>query len=228
MTRKFRFDDPQNLKERLEDAWEHVRRSPRRLKYWYREKFTRTTIKITTLHGGWWDTDAKLLHANFQLLTDYVEVELANMYDVCDLTNHGSPGAKTPREKGEAYLLHIDARQEDDGTSWAKETAEHYKEQKEKELKVLELYRWWKDVRPARIEVYDTPEYKSFETFEPFHFEDLNDGSKCSRMVTNTTDARYPDYRDMMEKSRQQDADWENEDTERLIQLIIMRHNLWT
>lgn len=228
----FRLDGPQNLKERIEDIWYEVAKTPRRVKYWFKEKFTKKTIKIETLHGGWWDSDAQLLHANFQILVNYVEQELPNMYNVCGLEkymhsqNISDKLPSTPREKGEAYLLYTDPH-EDDGSDHARRAIEHYNEHKAIEKKVLELYRWWKDIRPARVEVWDTEEYNALGDYEPFSFRKIED-TQLSEMITNKQDPRYSIWESLMEKRRQQEEDWDNEDTAKLIELINLRQYLWT
>lgn len=211
---------PENIKEYLEDLWVEIRHSPRRLKYWYREKFTRTTIKVETLHGGYWDKDHQMLHVNFQLLTDYVEKEVAHMADIC-LGEDRIPYAKTPREKGLAYLLWRD--KPEPGSH--RNVNDHYEEQKAREQKIVDLYLWWKDIRPARVDVYDTPEYKALGDFEPFIFTPSSIGSQ---MHQNTQDPRYKVWRDLMDEAEKLEEKWKEEDTEKLIELIKLRHHLWT
>lgn len=37
-------------------------------------------LKINTLNDGWYDKDGIILHACFQILTDFVEIELPNTW----------------------------------------------------------------------------------------------------------------------------------------------------
>lgn len=215
------------FQEWVEDFIYDVRCSPRRTKYWFLTKFTKTKVKIETLHGGWYDTDSKILHVNFQLLVNFMEKEVAHMYDVC-LENY-EPAKKqfpnppkTNREKAEAYYTY-----EEDTSGMTAQELKHHKAQKAWEHKVLALYRWWKDERPARKDKWDELVAWEKETgFEPWHFEPAS--NNCSTMVSHDDHPLWPKYKQLQDEAHKQEEEWEKEDTKKLIELIKLRHRLWT
>jgi len=212
------------IQDWLEDFLYDIQCAPHRTKYWFLSTFTKTKIKVPKLHGGWHDTDTKMLYVNFQLLVDFMEEEVSGMYDAC-LKNykpaqHLKP--KTKREKAEAYYLW-----EDDMSNATPQELQHHKEQKAWELKVLNLYRWWVDERPARKEKWEELVAWEKETgFTPWHFEPSH--NNCSEMVFHKDHPLWKKYEQLSDAARNQDEAWEQEDTDKLKELIELRKHLWT
>jgi len=213
-----------SVQDWIEDFMYDLTCLPRRSKYWFLRKFTKTKIKVPELHGGYHDTDTIMLYTNFQLLVTFMEEEVAHMYDIClkdyEPAKHLTP--KTKREKAETYYLW-----EDDMTGRSQQEIDHYKEQKERELKIVNLYRWWKDERPARKDKWEELVAWEKETgFVPFHFKPSQ--NNCSEMVSHDSHPLWPKYRQLTDAAAKTDEDWQAEDTEKLKQLIELRHHLWT
>ena len=77
-------------------------------------------VNIKTLKPGWHDTDERMLHACFQLLSDFVEKEWG-------ITNH------------DGFLDNV----------WIKDPDELVSIQNKTNKKIFEMYVWWKQ-RPNR------------------------------------------------------------------------------
>lgn len=209
------------IQDWLEDRLYDIQCAPRRTKYWFLRTFTKTKIKVPGLDGGWHDVDSKMLHVNFQLLVEFMEEEVAHMADIC-LGKERIPNAKTKKEKAIAYFTW-----EEDMSGASPDEIEHHKMQRAWETKVLNLYLWWKDTRPARKDKWDDLVSWEKETgFEPWHFEPAH--ANCSTMIFHENHPLWPKYKQLQDAARQHDEDCEKEDTENLKQLIELRHHLWT
>jgi len=123
----------------------------KRFKNWVRFRVwdRRTVIKINTLVPDWWDSDTLLLHSMFQILTDYVEIELGCM----GLWSIDSWWRKVPiflipkrllKKHGLKYLR--------DETLF-RDT--FLAPQKESAKTIRKLYYWWTVTRVNRIDVTD-------------------------------------------------------------------------
>ena len=116
-------------------------------------------VKIKTLAPNYWDKDTIMLHAVMQLVTDYVEIEQASCY----WRNHNQDPSlrervltRVPwmfrsdewfrsRERGVANLL-LEATFDDDSFPVDQRSPDQAHAARE----ILEIYLWWKDVRPHR------------------------------------------------------------------------------
>ena len=109
----------------------------------------------TGLKPNYYDTDIRMLHACFNLLVDFVEVEKANMeIALVDGSEekfgyrwyHRFLKFRSP-EAGMAYLNWEITLTEEDGTG---ETS-----QAKAAKEVIALYNWWVHIRPTRADPYD-------------------------------------------------------------------------
>jgi hypothetical protein len=178
----------------------------RRLKnvrLWFRYRlFDRYDILKLELEPGYYDPDERLLQANFQILKDFVEIELASMYDAVG-EDEGSPGfferfgskfRQRRRKNGrdpEAGLAHLDWEIEECAGSAQAEAA------KEKKA----IYLWWTVDRPNRFDLYNDP-----------------------HLGWKEGDRGDADY-DMLH--RLEDF-YREQDEEMLIRLVKVRYALWT
>ena len=107
---------------------------------WVKYRTTRRMhIVKTGLEPGYYDADTRMLHVNFNLLKDFVEVEKAHMFNV-----FGSNDTLKLNDKdaGVAYLeWEMGLSKEEGGKDQAKNAKEIY-----------ELYTWWVIERPNRID----------------------------------------------------------------------------
>jgi hypothetical protein len=127
----------------------------------------------------WWDADTRILHANFQILVDYVERELAWMQLIVEdkvRWYHRWVSIRNARELALKYL------------HW--EITQVGGEQGQSAQAIKDLYLWWKDERPSRKDPWD-------------EFEEGQDAARA-------------------------ESQHEDEDTEKLTELISIRGWLWT
>jgi hypothetical protein len=134
------------LQETLVDFYSiRILRPLQDAKWWVYYRTTRryNVIKIKTLKPGYYDKDTQMLHACFQLLTDFVEKELAGMH------LHTSRYKVRSEQGPAAGLAYLD---------WeinAPETQGTGQEIVAKEKR--ELYLWWVVSRPSRIDPWTDP-----------------------------------------------------------------------
>lgn len=116
-------------------------------------------IRIATLKPTWMDKDEILLHANFQILVDFIEVEKAWMMTLSEDVK--VPWYKKPffrsRELGLKHLEWESQLDQDPNSSSYQQPAwtDGYPSQAEAARQQKRLYLWWKDVYPNREDAYD-------------------------------------------------------------------------
>jgi len=170
--------------------------------------FEKMHLINTGLKPNYYDKDTLLLHANFSLLKDFVEIEKAWMEAILN-KDYKRPWWKLNsrfrnREYGIEYL--------DWEITLDNGTDEGNKPQAEAARVVKELYLWWVDLRPARMDPYE---------LLPDSFPDKEDFFDFSKPLSDKKKEIYKKI-DALEKRYQE------EDTEMLIKLINIRQNLWT
>ena len=212
------------IQEWLEDRWYDVLCSPRRTKYWFLRTFTKMSVRVPSIDGGYHEADYKMLHINFQILVDFMEKEVAHMYDIClkkyEPAKHLNP--KTPKEKAIAYYTW-----EDDMTGRSQAEIDAYKAQKAWEKQVVDLYIWWTETRPNRKDKWeDLIAWEKETGFISWHFEPEQNG--CSEMVFHRNHPLWPKHEELSDAAMKREEEWEKEDEEKLIELIKLRRNLWT
>ncbi len=157
----------------------------RDIRYWFLYRFHtshRYDVVHTGLSYGYYEVDKRLLHANFALLKGFVEVELAWMSLVCNKDER----AKVPwymtlaqyhrrhyLELALAYLTYWDNADNNKVEQLWEGELEGIRS---KDREIRELYQWWVEARPKRIDPYqDCPDdqlMKAFEQEEAYHKED--------------------------------------------------------
>lgn len=182
-------------------------------------------IVDTKLEPGYYDADTLMLHSMFSLLVDYVEVELAWMNIVFDDEAYKKYfGWKRfiPRilrgfihdfRSKEHGLKHLEWEMTLDDPSLPEE--QRCDHQAVRARKVLELYKWWTEVRPARQEIPypDTGEDNHIFRGSKWRKENPEMAAAISKWARDT--------------NAQEEA-WEEEDTEKLVELVKIRRGLWT
>jgi hypothetical protein len=173
-----------------------------------------------------------MLHANFNLLVDFIEIEKAWMQRGSNEREDDLPFRRLKRyipfrrtwreitfrsrELGLQHLyweITLDDPELDEHER--SETQARYARE------ALDLYLWWKDIRPARQEL-ELPEDM---------FDNLNQYGilyTMSDRFKRDHPAAYQARKDWAEASRLQEEAWAREDDENLIRLIKIRHSLWT
>lgn len=158
------------------------------------------------------DPDYRMLHANFQILKDFVEIELAAMQSIDSrgdedvstfLKKFGKHFRRFKRKNirnGELGLEHL---------KWEiEETSGH---QQISALEKRNLYLWWTQERPLRADPYESPLFH-----DPLAAMDLK------------SMFQGPHNRALMKARSALEAFYEAEDEEMLIRLMKIRRSLWT
>jgi hypothetical protein len=86
---------------------------------------------------------------------------------------------------------------------------------------ILELYTWWKEVYPNRPDVHDASgwtAYCNLRREKGYHLLDMEDKTPEMAEMCKTA----------LDKSRELEAQYEQEDEEMMIRLIKVRQSLWT
>lgn len=196
-----------------------------RLTSWFRYRIVRYHVLDTGLEPAYYDKDTLMLNVNFNLLKDFVEVEKAWMQHICNDTEYKMnpilehiPFYKRAtfrsRELGIQYL-EWETTLDDPSLDKYERSPEQAKTARE----ILELYKWWVDVRPSRVEVeYDYP--------------DNDDDKPTLYMLSDKYKEDNPEevraFRAWSDAHQTQEESWVKKDTEMLVRLITIRKALWT
>jgi len=195
----------------------YTRKSPRLnfrwvtdLKSWLINIFKRKhyLIKCDNLkRGQWYDCDTRLFEINFQILVNYVEDELAWMQLIAENRTRWYQRWIRIKDGRELGLREL---------NWEIEQGEDSPEQSESAKKIRDLYLWYKDVRPNRIDPFENvPE-------SDFKLEEVSGGGR--RLVSNDSD----EYHKALNKAFEMEQEQYVEDTQRIQEIIQIRQMMWT
>ena len=178
-------------------------------------------IVKTGLEPGYREVDSIMLHTNFNLLKDFVEISLASRSywqdDVkktwCE-THMPFYRIFYPFCQPDLGIKHLEwASTLDDPTlpphEQSVEQAKHAKE-------TLALYKWWVDVRPNRKKV----EIRHIKSDSKNPLDIFNPKVRLTK--------EYKLYRSDLEKSYKQEEKWDAEDDKMLVRLVKIRRGLWS
>ncbi len=195
------------------------------IRYWLAYRTTqRYHILNTGLTPGYCEIETKMLHVNFNMLKDFVEVEQAwSKYVWSGESDNASWCEKHmpfyrfvfPFRRPDLGVRHFEwAATLDDPSIPASDRSEY---QARDAREVLALYQWWVDIRPNR---------KPIE-----HVSYSEQGMGTLGCLDDDFDANAEDYKAhvaSMHESHKQEEDWDIEDGDMLIRLMKIRKGLWT
>ncbi len=180
------------------------------IKLWFQYRFqTRHKYHLidTKLGYGYHEIENRLLHGAFSLLQNYVEVELACINDVF---NKEAP--KRGRGAGLQQLAwQISLKDDDESSTWQSENAQ----------KIKDLYLWWMDTRPARMDPWDD------EDWEKSKPKREKGESVMELFAKRTPEQKEAASRHFAKRETINEA-YQAEDEKMLIRLIRIRKSLWT
>lgn len=167
-------------------------------------------LKTGLKPGQYHEFDYKVLYGLFNELSDYVELELAYTMKVYSERNYKFVKGRCAR----AGLDHLDdsislVYNEDWGVNKDDEKYGQAAPQAISAQKVKDLYLWWTETRPNRPDPWKTAGLDRFNQDGSF----MHKYSKEERQAFN-----------LMQKIEKQ---YEKEDTDKLIELIKIRHEIW-
>ena len=215
------------LKEKIEDFYWDLRRPFRNALYWIQHRtWDKYHVLQTGLEPGYQDADVRMLHANFNLLVDHVEIELAWMYRFCFNTKENPLkvsfwkrkfGGFRNAEWGLKYLNQkIKSPENQDPMCSILD-----KQERVNSKKMLDLYTWWTVDRPARKDPYDEVDRLIQE-----HKEKTGEDYYTIYILKNK---KFPDKFSKAYKKAHKEIDRQyEEDTQKLVELIKLRGYLWS
>jgi hypothetical protein len=189
--------------------------------------------------GQWHEFETRLLYSAFESLVDFVEIELAWFHMAC--SDESYKKYKTPwyrtvfrfnayrnPESGLEYLnwaatLHYDE-------DWVNPNDPDFGKPTNQALAAQEtivLYKWWKEVRPARQDPMEASGWSAYcnnirQKAEVQGFD------LTPVLEEDETEEEKIQARQILEVCREMELEQENEDTEMLIRLVKIRTHLWT
>lgn len=147
----------------------------------------------------WYDKDKVMLYANFSILTKFVDDEMSGREELVKYIE-SLKNPNDPNAPPELYSSALTSHQI-----------------------ILSLYDWWNTERIADISKYDLLTTKLYEKFEPFSFEPNDKGLieiKSNKIPENLIVVRQ-EMKELKKKI-------ENDEDEKLIELMGIRKCLWT
>lgn len=180
----------------------------------------------TGLVPGYHECDTRLMHGMFNLLVDFVEVELAWMNYISNKENKASwwkklvPSLKSYRdpESGIDYL-NWEATLDDPKLSEFERSDLQAANAREK----LVIYNWWKFIRPAREDAIDLSGWSAWSANKR-----KKNGVFGLLSIKDDSDEEKDEIRRILAKRDQIDAAYDEEDTQMMIRLCKIRLSLWS
>jgi len=178
-----------------------------RLTAWVQYRTTRRYHIINTgMKPGYADASERMLHVNFNMLKDFVEIEKAHMW-----TWHEEKGVPS-KQPGVSHLV-WEMGLENEVNNQAKNAREQY-----------ELYDWWTNQRPYREEDA-TEEWDAYHTLKKEIYAD--DADNFFRDDKDTSELKFL-QKTWLEKSSTIETNNLIKDEQMLIRLMKIRQSLWT
>lgn len=185
--------------------------------------------------GAWCDVGNRFLPCLFNELVDFVEIESAWHHVLWDEEarkkynvpwwRRGWLRWRTWRSP-EAGVAHLEwASKLVYDTHWGTEPdSEDYGQPTHQALaaqEILALYKWWKEVYPRRPDVHDASGWSAYcdmRRDKGYHFFDMEDNTPEEKEQCKTA----------LDKTREIEKAYEDEDEAMMIRLIKIRQSLWT
>ena len=164
-------------------------------------------IVSTGMKPGYSDVTERMLHVNFNMLKDFVEIEKAHMWD----WSGEQPKMEQPGVSHLIWEIGLDA---DNSIN---------NQQSANALEQYELYNWWTNIRPFRVDSFETPEHKAY-----WKLRDEIYGSDCFFCEDKDTPELKKAQKAAYELSDTLDKQYSKEDEDNLIRLMKIRQSLWT
>ena len=199
------------ITDTLPAMYRPILRACRDASMWVRYRTTQKFHVVRTgLAPGYAEVDTMMLHVNFTLLKDFVEIQLANM-------ERWVNGGQSPVPKWAkwcpGYSMIRSPRSPELGIRYINnpdQTDSHA-------AKIRELYTWWCVQRPARQNIV-LPDY---------HDQRLGGLAMLDNRFDKTA-LDYISYRHAADDQFKLEQEWSDEDSAKLIELVSIRRHLWT
>ena len=210
----FRYWLAEDLLDKLQDCWMLPVDIYEKVRVYVRNRYITKTHTLTSNleRGKFYEYETRLLHSMFDELVNFVEVEEASMRVICDSSANYeyTPSARwqwtewrCPQAGVDQLKRTIEQAKSIDMPDSATAVATQ---------EILDLYNWWKNIRPARPDPLDASGWKAL------------DASSNRSIGSKLTEAE----RTVLELSRNIEEQYEAEDTAMMIRLVQVRRHLWT
>ncbi len=214
------------INETLLDKIQNIYLIPKDIFDTFHTWFTYSYIKHTPIidthlkRGEFYGADELILHGMFSILVDFVECEKASMYLWCHddeprpwwmksaLTRWGQ--FRNP-ELGLKYL------------EWETNLGEDSPWQAEKAQEIINMYDWWKNIRPNRPDSYDESGLTAY-----YEEQDADKDVSAWSLFGKKTDEERDAWKELSDRENEIEKKYEDEDTMMLMKLIEIRRGLWT
>ena len=225
--------------DKLQDIWCWIPERMNDVRYYINNRWITRTHCLTAhsrdiKRGIWCDVGNRFLPCLFNELVDFVEVEQAwhhVMWDDEARKKYRTPFSRTffrfrtwrCPEAGIDYLKWASSLTWGDDEFLDKDDERYGKptHQAKAAKEILELYTWWKDIRPNRPDPYEVSGWSNI----------------CERRRVDYPDEFLPEERTKKERTeskkaldklRKLEAQYDKEDEAMMIRLIKIRESLWT
>lgn len=192
--------------------------------YYIRNRFIRKCHVLPTgfKPGEYHDLDSRMLHGLMQALVDFVEVEKAHMHRWLSTAKDKQYKFKNGRS-AEAGLDYLRWEMSLTNKEWLKEDDPNYDKPTGQALnakEVYEIYNWWKNVYPNRVEPMEASGWSALC--------DRLDAEGKSMFDKNETAEDRKEKDRILKKLSKIEKQYDREDEQMLIRLIKIRKSLWT
>ena len=185
----------------------------------------------TGLPYGYHEVDERMLHGMFNTLVVFVEQEKAWMEYIWNHDKYDLPWYKTVSpfhnffkfrypDLGLTYLKWESQLKVDEswGVNSDQEGYGELTEQAIKAIEIMELYHWWKVIRPARVDLMEASGWSAYCAKKREESESLFE----------VLDDDGTDVKEILDETNRIEAEYEQEDEDMLIRLVKIRRGLWT
>lgn len=179
--------------------------------------------------GQYQDFSYRILVCLFDELVDFVEIEKAySNYRWDEEKQKGMKWWQVGRwrtrtwRSAEEGLAHLEWETEITDEEWLDEEKKHeakLTKQAEVAKEIIALYKWWTEVYPNRPDPMDVSGWSAY-------CDDKR--TRGVGFLDEDPDEDKWDTRSLLDKIREIEKSYDDEDTEMLIRLIKIRHSLWT
>lgn len=207
-----------------------------KVKHYFSNRWITKTHALTSSSlkvGQWHELDSRLLHCMFDELVNFVEIDEANSNVAWDLEARKKYDPYNRRQSmfrirpwrcPEAGIDKLKWASTLTNEEWLDEDNKHLAEPAVQALaarEILELYTWWKTVRPARVDPFDASGWTEIceaRRTAGKHWLDFEDRSEEEQQASRAS----------LDKLRALEEQYLTEDEEMMIRLIRVRRSLWT
>lgn len=226
--------------DKLQDVWFYIPEKINDVRYYINNRWVSRTHSLTAHSrdirpGQWQDVGNRFLPCLFNELVDFVEIEQAGhhvMWDEEARKKYRTPWWRSGwlrwrtwrcPDAGIEHLIWASGLKisEDMGVDKDSESYGELTYQAKAAKEILELYRWWKIERPKRLDVYDESGWTAYcemRRQRGDHLLDMEDRTPEEAEMSKTA----------LDKCRELELKYEQEDEEMMIRLIKIRQSLWT